>query len=228
MAKKKSPKVKYEIDLIRVLERAMSGKPQAVRSKLRGLMKSRLFKQKFGENVIERIAHRTEKKKIDKKNKAFFKPYSKTYQKSLDFKIYAKSPGNVNLKLTGEMLASMRLGRAGERKIKIIMADEFNNAKAHGHINGIKRRFGASKKSKGRLKKVKRDFLGLPPEDENRIMQNTIKQFNSDTIENLIDFEKESLDFNVALASVAAETETATGPVSIGAGSALDTIEDAS
>jgi len=229
---KKQPQVKYEIDLIRVMERAMSGKPQAVRSKLRNLMKSRLFKQKFGENVIDRIAHRTEKKRIDKKNKAFIAPYSTMYQKSLDYKIYGKSANIVNLKLTGEMLASMRVGKSGSNTVKIIMADAENNNKAHGHINGIKRRVNQGAKVKFRKgkriapakKKIKRDFLGLPPEDEIKMMKKTITAFNTESLETLIDFDKETLDFNVELATITAETESATGSVEIGAVSSVDTI----
>lgn len=175
-------KVKYEIDLIEVLNRL--DKPRQVKDKLRGLMKSRLFKQKFGENVIDKIANRTERRRVDKNNKPFKAPYSKSYQKSLEFKIYNKRPGHVNLKLTGEMLASMKLGKSGERKIKIIMADNFNNSKAHGHINGIKTKKG----------KVKRDFLGLPKDDENKMLSLTLREFSDDSIINSIDFENETLE----------------------------------
>lgn len=190
---KKYPKVKYEIDLISVLEK--TGKPPQVINKLRKLMKSALFKQRFGENVIERIQHRTEKKRIDKKNKPFKAPYSQMYQESLEFQVYGKSRNIVNLKLTGEMLASMKIGKAGERKIKILMADDENNAKAHGHIHGIKRRVNQKAKVKYRKgkriapkkTKVKRDFLGLPGEDEIKIMNQTLREFSDDTIANLID-----------------------------------------
>lgn len=229
---KKQPKVKYEIDLIRVMERAMADKPRKVKDKLRQLMKKTSFKQKFGEGVIDRIAHRTEKKRIDKKNKPFVKPYSKSYQKSLDYKIYGKSKNIVNLKLTGEMLASMRVSRARSSAIRIQMADTVNNNKAHGHINGIKRKVNQNAKTKTRkgkrvkpaTKKVKRDFLGLPPEDENKIMKQTIRAFGSESLESLIDFEKETLDFEITSATIVSETESSTGSVAIGAESSVDTL----
>ena len=199
-------KVKYEIDLIQVFNRAMSGRPRAVQSKLRGLMNSAIFKQKYGEAVIDEIAHRTEKRRIDKNNSPFFKPYSNRYQNSLEFKIYQKSANNVNLKLTGEMLASMRVGKTNSRIIKIHIPDQFNNDKAHGHINGLKRRFGAvtkgKRKTKGKLRKIKRDFLGLPPEDEDRLLKRTIRDFGEESIINLIDFEKETLEFNLSVGVV--------------------------
>jgi hypothetical protein len=230
MAKKSyKNKVKYEIDLIKVLNRL--DKPSAVKDKLRGLMRSRLFKQKFGERVIDRIAHRTEKKRIDKKNKPFLAPYSTMYQQSDEFKIYNKSKSIVNLKLTGEMLASMRLGKAGGTRIRVQMADEDNAAKAHGHINGIKRRVNQRAKVKTkrgkvirpRTKKIKRDFFGLPKEDEAKILNETIRQFNRETIENLIDFERDTLDLSLQFSTIATQTTTETAQTGIEVGSAVDT-----
>lgn len=228
MAKKSYKKVKYEIDLIDVLNR--SDKPPQVKDKLRGLMRSRLFKQKFGENIIDLIAHRTENKRVDKNNKPFLAPYSRMYQNSLEFAVYGKTPNKVNLKLTGEMLASMRLGKAGGTRIKVIMADDENNAKAHGHINGIKRRINQKAKIKMKngtiirppKRKVKRDFLGLPSDEELKILNATIREFSDESIINLIDFEKDTLDFNVTAAAAAAETETPTGSVLITGESAVD------
>ncbi len=154
------------------------------------------------------------------------------YQQSLEFAVYGKTANNVNLKLTGEMLASMRLGKSGQTKIKVIMADDENNAKAHGHINGIKRRINQKAKVKYRKgkriapakKKIKRDFLGLPPDDEVKILNQTIKQFSDESIETLIDFEKDTLDFDITTTTIATETTTETATTSIDVDSALDTI----
>ena len=231
---KKYKKVSYEIDLVQVFERAMADRPQSVRSKLRGLMSSRLFKQKYGEKVIDRIGFRTEKKGIDKDNKPFLAPYSQMYQKSLEFEVYKKSPNNVNLKLTGEMLASMKLGKSGTRKIKVIMADDFNNAKAHGHVNGIERRVDQKAKVKVKngkriapqKKKIKRDFLGLPKDEESKLLKETIREFSDESIVNLINFQNETLDFNIETATAAAGVETAEAPISIEAASIVDTVTD--
>lgn len=199
---KKYKKVKYEIDLIKVLERALADKPRAVRSKLRALMNSPLFKQKYGENVIDEIEKRTLKKRVDKNNVKFKAPYSRAYQKSLEFKVYGKSPLKVNLRLTGEMLASMKVGKSGDRTVKILMADNHNNSKAHGHIHGIKRKINQGAKLKKGQKaattKVKRDFLGLPTDDENKMMLKTIKEFNSESLKLLVDFEKTDIVTGVA------------------------------
>ncbi len=220
---KNYPKVKYEINMVEVLERAMADRPRQVRDKLRGLMGSALFKQKFGENVIDKIAERTEKKRIDKNGKPFKAPYSRAYQKSDIFSIYGKTPNKVNLKLTGEMLASMKVGKSGSLKLKIIMADKINNDKAHGHINGIKRlinqnekvRFKKGKRMKRKTQKVKRDFLGLPPEDEIAMMKKTIRDFNAESLEILIDFEKPDLEFGATTTQIEAASETVEGPTEI-------------
>lgn len=61
----------------------------------------------LGELVIEHILERTSQG-LDKDNKSFT-PYSKSYSGSRDFKTAGKSKSTVDLKLSGDMLASMSL-----------------------------------------------------------------------------------------------------------------------
>lgn len=97
-----------------------------------------------GELLIEMIRLRTEGGK-DKRGKSF-PAYSKAYKDSLDFKIAGKS-NKVNLKLTGDMLASIKLLKIMDGKVQIGYDDKEENAKADGHITG----------NVGK----KRDFFGL-------------------------------------------------------------------
>jgi len=182
MAKRKPkqfvPKVKYEIDMVSVFDVALASKPRAVREALRPILSKPAFKRMFGFNVINAIEKRT-LKGIDKNNKRFPSPYSDQYIGSDEFKVYGKSAFKVNLRLSGEMLSSMKIGKGPVRKLKIIMADRHNNDKAHGHITGNIAKIKS---------KAKRDFLGLPKDEEIKIMKKTLKQFNSDSIENDVRF----------------------------------------
>jgi hypothetical protein len=66
-----------------------------------------------------------------------FPGYSPEYKKSLDFKIAGKSPGKVDLTLTGEMLDSLKVLIAQRGKI-VIGYDQGDpiNGKAEGNILG--------------------------------------------------------------------------------------------
>jgi len=120
----------------------------------------------------------------------------------------------------------MRVGKTNSRIIKIHIPDQFNNDKAHGHINGLKRRFGAvtkgKRKTKGKLRKIKRDFLGLPPNEEDRLLKRTIRDFGEESIINLIDFEKETLDFNLSVGVV----EDSQANIALTGISSVDTIDE--
>ena len=175
MAKKLAyPKVKYKLDLLNIFDRAFADKDSKLKAKMRGTLSSALFMQKFGEEIIDTIVKRT-LKGIDK-NDIPFLPYSKAYMDSIEFKIYNKKT-NVNLRLSGQMLSSMKVSK-GSYEVTVWIPDEFNNAKAYGHIKGSK----------------VRDFLGLPKDDEAKAMRAVFKRLGSDTIENLIDFEKTNLN----------------------------------
>lgn len=118
----------------------------------------------IAQEVVDFIVERTLSGK-DKDN-INFKPYSKSYVKSLDFKIAGKSASNVNLKLSGDMLASLKplTHRSGSITVGYEAGDE-NNGKAEGNIKG----------TYGNKKQVapKRDFLGIKEGTlRNKILKN--------------------------------------------------------
>lgn len=87
-----------------------------------------------------------------------FPGYSDSYVKSLDFKIAGKSKGNVNLKLSGDMMDAMDLLRhkAGELTIGFENGT-IDNDKAEGNIYGSYG--GAPNPAKAR------NFLGITDKD---------------------------------------------------------------
>lgn len=121
------------------------------------------------DRVIEFILRRTENGK-DKNNKNFPK-YSKEYAKSLDFRIAGKSKGQVNLTLSGDMLAAVELLNPevsrNMLKIGIPASDTENTAKAEGNIKGS---YGGSPNPR-----KARDFLGIKPSDLRKIIDNVLE-----------------------------------------------------
>lgn len=107
------------------------------------------YLNRVGREIVRTIEKRTLSGK-DKSGNSFY-PYSKEYKESMEFRIAGKSPNNVNLKLTGEMLGDLSVIAIDEKKGQIIIGfeDEQQKAKAHGHITG----------AEGNL--PVRDFLGI-------------------------------------------------------------------
>lgn len=169
MKKRNNPQ--YRINLVKVFNRAYSGSPRELRDGLRGALSSQQFRSQFSKRVIDQIVIRTNEG-VDKHNKKF-PAYSKSYIQSDTFKIYGKSPSEINLELSGEMLSSLR-GVYRMQEIVIELIGQNNKDKAHGHINGIRRARGG---------KVVRDFLGLPDEILDDIMLETVEQFRSEQFE---------------------------------------------
>jgi hypothetical protein len=99
--------------------------------------------------VARTIRERTAKG-IDK-NGVPFVEYSEEYIKSLEFAIARKSPSQVNLRLTNEMLTDVEVIDVDPARgtITVGITDASSQAKAHGHITG----------AGGRL--PVRDFLGV-------------------------------------------------------------------
>lgn len=162
-------KVQYKIDLASVFDRAYKNASSDVKRKLRPIINSDDVKSAVGVLAVEKIIERTEKG-IDMRG-ASFKPYSESYKDSTIFSIYGKST-SVNLKLTGEMLASIEYKNLSKPEVVIFMSDQFNNDKAHGHMNGIpSKKYG----------KVKREFLGLPKNVEQEILVDAIMK-HSETL----------------------------------------------
>lgn len=162
---------KFQINLQRVFNNAYSSSDNKTRNKLRENLSRASFRATFGKMVIDKIVERT-LSGVDR-DSIEFRGYSNTYKKSDIFKIYAKNAGEVNLKLTGEMLASMTAKGSGPILSIELIGDE-NKAKAHGHVYGIRTKGGG---------KVKRDFLGLPEEELYQIMRDSVTAVANDAFE---------------------------------------------
>jgi hypothetical protein len=119
-------------------------------------------REALGEDIIDFIYNRTQKG-IDKNGKKF-PPYSKEYIESLDFKLAGKSKNQVNLTLTGDMLAALDIISHKPGKLTIGISDD-NDAellgRAEGNITGY---YGKSSKRKPR------NFLGISDEDLERLI----------------------------------------------------------
>ena len=161
---------KLKINLIDVFNRTFASKPYEVRRSLRQLVRRSDFKDDFGLNAIDVITERT----LDGKDQygEKFAGYSKSYKNSDVFEIYGKG-SRVDLKLSGEMLASMQVRSAGD-EITINFIDSLNASKAYGHITGMSGRKGG----------VVRDFFGLSKEEEEKIMKDLVERYaRGDTFE---------------------------------------------
>jgi hypothetical protein len=112
--------------------------------------------------VIEFVQTRSENG-FDKNDNKFV-AYSKEYIKSLDFKVAGKSPGEVNLTLSGEMLIALDL--LSHKRGSLLIGYENGsdeNARADGNVRGT---YG---KSSGNKRKA-RDFMGIDQDTIDKIV----------------------------------------------------------
>lgn len=140
----------------------------------------------IGQKIIDKIRDRTERGislTIDDGGRAHFgkfkAPYSNKYQDSPEFKAFGKSPGNVNLKLTGDMLGLMDFEVDGD-SIKIVMPDD-QVEKAYNHQTGdtVPRRpfFGISKGELGQiLQEFKDVFREVKREADDVTVQKVLRR----------------------------------------------------
>ena len=156
---------KLKIDLLDSFNRVYGSKPHEVRKVLRKYVSQSRFKDDFGLAIIDVITERTLKGKD--KDGDTFKRYSKTYRDSDVFEIYKGSQVRVDLKLSGEMLASMQVKSSGTTQITINFVDSLNRAKAHGHITGMSGRKGG----------VVRDFFGVSDVETDKVMKDLITEY---------------------------------------------------
>ena len=120
-----------------------------------------------GDLIVERIVARTDKG-IDVDGEKFV-GYSKAYQDSLNFKIAGKSKGNVNLQLSGDMLAALQVLKQDGNKLTIgFERGTEENAIADGNIRGT---YGQQKANSFKS----RDFLGISDTELVKIVK-TIKR----------------------------------------------------
>jgi len=139
------------------------GFTDAQRRVLTPAISSRGIKVQFARRAIAQILIRTNKGK-DKNDKGFTQ-YSKSYKDSRAFKIAGKS-SRVNLKLSGEMQASIHPGRSTGPSVTIAITDPEQVGKARGHINGS-----------GPL--PVRDFWGLKMKDQVSILKEIFRVENA-------------------------------------------------
>jgi hypothetical protein len=117
--------------------------------------------------IVERIVERTIQGK-DKNGKPWSGKaavYSDSYKNSLDYKVSGKS-GNVDLQLSGDMLAALQILKVQQNnKVEIGFekgSDE--NARADGNIRGT---YGRPTPIPGK----KRDFLGISDKELRKIIR---------------------------------------------------------
>lgn len=138
----------------------------------------------LAELIIQEIQSRTSDG-INEKDKAF-PDYSKEYINSLDYKIAGKD-GTVNLQLSGDMMASIKLITHTPGRITIGFEEGDPNAeKAEGNILGT---YGQPKPIKGKA----RPFLDLP----DYILQKLIDQVDSGQAQARLDAQRELNKFNI-------------------------------
>jgi phage gpG-like protein len=107
------------------------------------------LREAIGGAIIEKIRTRTAQG-LGSNGRPLKSPYSAGYANSLDFKAAGKSRGNVNMKLSGDMLGLLDIKRQSSNEITIGWKDASQNPKAYNHQVGdtVPRRpfFGISKK----------------------------------------------------------------------------------
>jgi hypothetical protein len=190
---KKQPKVTYKLDLVKIFNRAFAGTELQKKNVLRGFISEPSVKLNYGRSVIDKIKERTQSG-IDKNDEPF-EEYSESYKESDKFEIFGKSEGDVNLTMSGEMLASMiPVAKTFGREITIEFTPDQNN-KAHGHV-------------KGSNILPKRDFFGLPPDEEAALMKRIVTDAAAN---NLIGIAEEFLGGFTLDASVGDQSITAGG-----------------
>jgi len=169
-----------KVDLISELKKIETNKDRV--NALVPFLQREDIAEMIGLDIMDHILERTNKG-YDKNYKKF-KSYSKSYRASREFKVYKGSQRRVDLKLTGDMQASVQIDVKGNGKleIKIPESEEFASAKAHGHIHGSS------------ILPV-RDFWGLPhTEDMQKIIDRAIRDYvNDDLQEQIVLAEAEKL-----------------------------------
>ena len=120
-------------------------------------------RDKLGELIIERIYERTTVENKSYTGRSFPK-YSESYKKSLDFKVAGKSASDINLELSGDMLAALRVLSDSKNQITVgFDADTDENARAEGNILGS---YGGAPNPK-----KARDFLGINSTELKKLVQ---------------------------------------------------------
>lgn len=127
-------------------------------------------REAIADAVIEQIRKRTQEENKGLNGRQFAK-YSPSYQKSIEFKVAGKSPGDINLTQTGNMLRAITLLSSKKGRITIgFPKGSKENAIADGNIRGT---YGKASPIKDG---PKRSFLGIQSKEWKKI----IKDFPAD------------------------------------------------
>jgi hypothetical protein len=111
----------------------------------------------IGQEFIDIIKERTDNNKsVHGTN---LKAYDEDYVKSEEFRAFNKSKSDVNMELTGEMLASMDVLETDGRTVTIGFTTDEDNAKAHGHMTGFNGKSDA-----------KREFFGINNSEKDSVL----------------------------------------------------------
>jgi len=154
--------LKLKLSLASVLANNFSDQQRIA---LAPIIRSNAVKNEFAQRCIDRIIERTNSG-VDKRGDSFV-GYSSAYKKSREFLIYGKSSGDVNLKLTGAMQASIGIIATDSTSVTIGIDGGLAEDKARGHI-------------KGANYLPVRDFWGLPEEDQAAILKEVVSLQNAE------------------------------------------------
>lgn len=185
MGKQYNPK--FSVDLKNVFNKTYSNRTKEFRDKIRPLITNSSFKKVYGQALVQTIVDRTLSGE-DKNGKPFI-AYKKSYIKSEQFEIWGKSAGEVNLELTGSMLADIEVKSQSGTKIELSFSQPNNRNKAQGHISG---KLG---KTTGR----KRDFFGASEKELSEIMEDVVKLQRSTDLSAVLDLIDSGADFESAV-----------------------------
>ena len=156
-----------KVDIITEMRKVV--KDPRKRRALTPTLKKSEVKIEIGERIIELMIERTLNGNDKRGNK--FKAYSKSYPKTDNYKIYKSGDSNPNLKLTGDMLASVDVVKVNPNGIEIGFKRDakLQKLKAEGHVEG--------KAGKRGWALPIRDFWGLPQgKDMEKLIDETVSE----------------------------------------------------
>lgn len=90
----------------------------------------------IGQEIIDYMTERTLNGKEIGGSKDLKKPYSKSYQDSIEFRAFGKSADEVNMTLTGDMLGSIDIADDKPDALKIAIEGDLETKKAYNHNVG--------------------------------------------------------------------------------------------
>ena len=130
---------------------------------LSGLGLTQDQREEVADLIVERIVNRTVKEGRDRYGDKFPK-YSDSYKESLDFKIAGKSKSKVDLQLSGDMLAALKVLDVTSRSV-LIGYDK--GAEENGRVEGNRLGSYGGKPNSDKA----RDFLGLTDDELRKIVK---------------------------------------------------------